>query len=118
MGSPTLTERLEHMFEAIGHIETNTAGMDLDQFRQDRFRQFGVERCLEIISEASRHIPDDVKALHPEIPWRQVADIGNRVRHAYHAVDSEIVWAIVTGELRELKAALSAIRDEEDGSSA
>jgi len=56
----------------------------LDQagFAADRFRQLGIERCLEIISEASRHIPDDAKARHPEIPWRRVADIGNRIRHS------------------------------------
>ena len=106
MAGPSIAERLSHILEAIAHIERNTAGLDLELFRADRFRQLGVERCLEIISEASRHIPDDAKARHPQIPWRRVGDIGNRIRHAYHAVDSEIVWEIVTGELAVLKSAI------------
>ena len=111
MAAPTLDERLHHLVEAIGHIEANTRGLDLERFRSDRFRQLGVERCLEIISEASRYIPSELKALHPEIPWRQVADIGNRIQHAYHAVDSEIVWEIVSVELVDLKKAIAAMSE-------
>ena len=111
MAAPSLEQRLAHILEAIAQIEAQTAGLDLQRFRADRFRQLGIERCLEIISEASRHIPDDVKSGHPEIPWRQIGDIGNRIRHACHAVDSEIIWDIVTGELAELKSAINAMRD-------
>ncbi len=94
---------------AIRDIETNTSGLTLVEFRGNRFRQLGVERCLEIISEASRHIPDALKESRPEIPWRRIADMGNRIRHAYHAIDSDIVWEIVTVELRELRAAIEAL---------
>jgi len=111
MARPTLEERLEHMLEAIIQIETHTANVDEAAFAADRFRRFGIERCLEIISEASRHIPVDHTANHTEIPWRRLADIGNRIRHSYHAVDSGIVWAIVTNELPALKAALRAITE-------
>ncbi|MGQ0672544.1 MAG: HepT-like ribonuclease domain-containing protein [Hyphomicrobium sp.] len=91
MAKPTAPERLQHILTAIQDIEMHTSGLTLADFRADRFRRMGVERCLEIISEASRHIPQTLKDLHPEIPWVRVADIGNRIRHAYHAVDSEIV---------------------------
>ncbi len=94
---------------AIRDIETNTSGLTLVEFRDNRFRQLGVERCLEIISEASRHIPDALKESRPEIPWRRIADMGNRIRHAYQAIDSDIVWEIVTVELRELRAAIEAL---------
>ena len=109
MAAPSLAERLAHMFDAIAHIERNIDGLDLAKFKGDRFLQLGIERCLEIISEASRHIPADVQAQHPNIPWRQVADIGNRIRHAYHAIDPEIVWEIATADLVELKDALQTI---------
>jgi uncharacterized protein with HEPN domain len=91
MAKPSQAERLQHVLEAIEDIEVRTNGLSLEAFNQDRFLRLGIERCLEIISEASRHIPGELKAAHPEIPWVRVADIGNRIRHSYHAVDSEIV---------------------------
>ncbi|MBL8906054.1 MAG: DUF86 domain-containing protein [Rhizobiales bacterium] len=100
------------MLEAIAQIEANIENLGFEEFRADRFRQLGIERCLEIISEASRHIPAAVKARHGTVPWRRIGDIGNRLRHAYHAIDSAIVWNIVTGELRDLKQTLEEIMRE------
>ena len=111
MASINLRSRLSHMLEAIAHIEANRIGT-FEEFREDRFRQLGIERCLEIVSEASRHVPEELKAQHPEIPWRRVGDIGNRLRHAYHAVDSVIVWEIVTSELLDLRSTIEAIMRE------
>ena len=71
-----------------------------------------VERCLEIISEASRHVPAELKARHPEIPWRGVADFGNVLRHEYPNVKDPRVWQIVTGDLPPLKAAIEAMLRE------
>ena len=112
MAKPSSKESLAHILEAIGEIEVNTAGLTLEDFKQDRFRQHGIERCLEIISEASRHIPDGLQRAHPQIPWKRVADIGNRIRHAYHAVDSEIIWEIVAGELRQLRLVIEKMMKE------
>jgi uncharacterized protein with HEPN domain len=97
------------MLEAITEVEVHMAGLRLEDLQADRFRQLGIERCIEIISEASRHIPDEAKARHPEIPWRRVADIGNRLRHAYHAIDTEIIWEIATVELRDLRNAIEKL---------
>lgn len=110
MAKPSASERIDHILDAIREIEVNTADLDFEEFERDRFRQLGIERCLEIISEGSRHIPSELTAPHPEIPWRRIADIGNRIRHAYHVVDSAIVWEIVTADIKALKAALLGIR--------
>ena len=69
-----------------------------------------VERCVERISEASRGIPDDVKAQHPEVPWHAYAAIGNRLRHGYFAIDSSIVWQTVTIDLPVLRQAVLNIQ--------
>jgi uncharacterized protein with HEPN domain len=82
MAPVSLRARLSHMLEAIAFIEANKSPT-FEECRQDRFRQLGIERCLEIVSEASRHIPDEIKTRRPDIPRRRVGDFGNRLRHAY-----------------------------------
>jgi uncharacterized protein with HEPN domain len=110
MVKPTLPDRFAHILDTIEQVEHRTGALDLDAFKNDRFLQLGVERCLEIISEATRHIPAVLKDQHPGIPWRRISDIGNRIRHSYHAIDSEIIWLIAREELGELKTVISQLR--------
>lgn len=73
-----------------------------------------VERCIEIVSEASRHIPDDLKDRFPNQPWHEIATIGNLLRHHYQRVDDLIVWKIATRSLPDLrKVIVSMIREVE-----
>jgi uncharacterized protein with HEPN domain len=106
---PTLADRLEHVLVAIQDIETLLSSSSLDDFAKDRYRRVAVERFFEIISEASRHIPDDLKARQTEINWRRMADLGNRLRHAYHLIDSELLWLIAQRDLPPLKAYIEVI---------
>jgi uncharacterized protein with HEPN domain len=68
--------------------------------------QRAVERGLEIISEASRKIPDGQKSAHPSVPWTQIAGIGNILRHEYHRVEPMIVWNITQAHLPGLSLAI------------
>ncbi|MGO9544307.1 MAG: DUF86 domain-containing protein [Rhodomicrobium sp.] len=70
---------------------------------RNRLLRWGIERGLEIVSEASRSIPEDLKSKYPATPWRRIADFGNRLRHAYHDVDTVAVWKIVQQDLDDLK---------------
>lgn len=54
-------------------------------------------------------MPDDLKALRPEIPWRSVAGIGNVLRHEYHTISDKVIWDVVPGDLPQLRAAMEAI---------
>jgi uncharacterized protein with HEPN domain len=63
-----------------------------------------VERRVGIISEASRHLTEDLKARHPEIPWQKVAGIGNVLRHNYESIAAPIIW-----KLAHLQAMIAAI---------
>ena len=71
-----------------------------------------VQRVLEIVSEASRHIPDDLLLAAPGIRWRQIRGIGNIVRHEYHQIADEVIWVVVTDDLPPLKAAIVAIQTQ------
>jgi uncharacterized protein with HEPN domain len=83
-----------------------SAGFDQTAFRQDIKTVYAVTRCLEIISEASRRLPDDVKARHPDIGWKQMAGAGNVYRHDYEDVAAEFVWETVERALPPLRAAI------------
>jgi uncharacterized protein with HEPN domain len=74
--------------------------------------QRAVERGLEIISEASRHVPDDLKALAADIPWRQIAAIGNLLRHEYQRADVMATWNIVDVHLPTLAIAIERMMIE------
>lgn len=81
-----------------------TAGQTPESFRNDRLIFYAVTRCLEIISEASRRLPEPVRDRHPEMPWRAIMDVGNVYRHEYDNVSEDAVWRTVQQRLPELVA--------------
>ncbi|MDE0150264.1 MAG: DUF86 domain-containing protein [Rhodospirillaceae bacterium] len=100
----------QHILEAIANIEDDLAGHTFDSFCADRRTRQLVERNLEIVSEASRRLPDDLKAGEPEIDWRAIASIGNVLRHDYHRSQPSILWQACRRDLSPLKAAVTRIR--------
>lgn len=112
MKTPDLIVRLDHLLAAITEIEQFTAGKDEADYEADPLLRRGVERCIEIISEASRHIPAELKSKHPAIPWRAVAGIGNVLRHEYEAVEDTDIWQVVQHDLGPLAAAVRTMRAE------
>jgi uncharacterized protein with HEPN domain len=71
-------------------IDSLVASISREEFANDRVRRLAVERLLEILSEASRHVPKTLQEAS-DIPWRDIADLGNLLRHAYHRVDADVV---------------------------
>jgi uncharacterized protein with HEPN domain len=97
-----LRDILHHIDLARGF----SAGFDRASFKLDIKTVYAVTRCLEIISEASRRLPDDVKARHPAIAWKQMAGAGNVYRHDYEDVAAEFVWETVVPALPPLRAVI------------
>ena len=106
---------VEDSLEAIANIEADTDGLDFNQFAADRRVRQLVERNVEIISEASRRLPDDTKAAEPQVPWREIAGTGNILRHDYGTVRPDILWGIRTQRLTALKGAMERLRDRLGG---
>lgn len=102
---PSLADRLNDMLVSIQEIETLLDGVTKERLASDRFRRLALERLLEILSEASRHIPEDLRNTI-DMPWRAVADLGNLLRHAYHRVDPDILWYIAKDDLPPLKVSI------------
>jgi uncharacterized protein with HEPN domain len=100
---------LEEIREAIDVVESALDGVSEARFRSDLFKQRGVERSVEIISEAVRHLPDDLLTQRSDISWSDVRSIGNRVRHEYWRVDPEIMWSVARHDLPALRAAVEGL---------
>ena len=100
--------RLNDIIDAIDQIHSLLKNKTYQDLTTDKVAKAAFERFLEILSEASRHIPESLKATRPDIQWRRVADIGNHLRHAYDRVDSEILWAVYSnGDLTALRGAVA-----------
>ena len=82
------------------------AGLERTAFLDDMRTVYAVTRCLEIISEASRRLPDDLKTRHPSIAWRQMAGAGNVYRHDYEDVAAQYVWDTVQRALPPLRVVI------------
>lgn len=116
MNARTAALRLRDIIEAIERIQTVLADVSLETYETDWQRQRVVERGIEIISEASRHLADDIKSKYPKIPWRKVAGIGNVLRHDYESVAAPIIWKLAQVDLCLLEQACrDALRVLHDG---
>ena len=100
---------LAEIREAIEGIETHTVGKSLADFQQDWLLRLAVQRALEIISEAARHIPDELLIHAPDVPWKRIRGIGNILRHEYHKIADDVIWAVVIENIAPLKAGVGAI---------
>jgi uncharacterized protein with HEPN domain len=101
-------EMLDYIDQAVSYVH----GMSFEQYASDRRTQRAVERCIEVISEASRHIPEEIKGKYPDVPWPDVAAIGNVFRHEYHNIAARIVWDTVSLHFPRLEAVMRAIQAE------
>jgi uncharacterized protein with HEPN domain len=102
--SDTPLRDILHHIELANHF---VEGFDQAKFQNDAGPVYAVTRCLEIISEASRRLPDDLKARHPLIAWRQMAGAGNVYRHDYEDVAARFVWDTVQLALPDLRKVIA-----------
>ena len=94
---------LDDIHHHIVLAQTFAEGMSYDALRDDLRTTYAVTRCLEIISEASRRLPDELKTRHPSIQWRNMAAAGNIYRHEYEDVAVRAVWDTLIYHLPPLR---------------
>lgn len=93
---------LEDMMDAAQKILSYTSGMNFDDFTNDDKTIDAVVRNFEIIGEASNRVPDNFKSDHPEIEWRRMTGLRNRIIHEYFGINYEMVWKIKEENIPEL----------------
>ena len=103
--------------DILYHIELASrfvAGLDYATFHNDERTVYAVIRCLEIISEASRRLPAELKARHPSIEWKRMAGAGNIYRHDYEDVAARFVWETTQKELPPLRVVVMQELERQD----
>ena len=103
MGARSIVPRLTDMIESVERIRAVLKDISLEDFEADWQRQWLVERGVEIVSEASRHLTEEIKSRHPEIPWQKVAGIGNVLRHDYENIAAAVMWKLAQADLPKLE---------------
>lgn len=97
------------MLDAARTVRQIVAGVDRDDYLQNRTLQLAVERGLELVGEAARRVSEEFKANHADIPWRSIVAQRNVIAHEYGAINHMRLWALVVNGIPELVAKLDAL---------
>jgi len=103
---------IKDIISAMKSIEEFVEGLSLDEVREDDKTSSAVIRKFEIIGEATKHVPEDLKEKYPDIPWKRMAGMRDRLIHAYFGVDYRLVWEAIKIDIPELKPRLQQVLAE------
>ena len=104
----------EDIIEHMKYAEEFIKCMTFEEFANDKKTVLSVTKCIEIVGEATKHIPDSIREKYPEIPWRDMAGIRDRLVHGYFKVNLEIVWVTVAMEFPEIRPMMENVLLEAD----
>jgi len=100
---------LEDILQAIKQIERYTKGISAKKLKQNKLVIDAVIRNLEIIGEATKHLPAPVKKKYPDVEWKKIAGLRNILAHEYFGVDKDVLLDIIANKIPELKKEMSGI---------
>ncbi|KPK99696.1 MAG: hypothetical protein AMJ91_06780 [candidate division Zixibacteria bacterium SM23_73_3] len=103
---------LKDILEAVRKIEKYTENICVVDFAKDELIQDGVVRNLEIIGEAVKNIPEDIKSTRSQVEWKKIAGLRDILIHGYFGIDVDIVWDVVKNKIPELKQKILEILSE------
>jgi uncharacterized protein with HEPN domain len=94
---------IHDMLGSVNEAEEFVKGMDFGSFIKDSKTRNAVVRSLEVLGEAAKHIPKEIRDKHPAIPWKKVAGLRDIIAHEYFGIDMKIVWKIVKEDIVAIK---------------
>ena len=106
---------LTHVLESIELARAYLEGVDFRRFRESQQLQDAVIRRIEIIGEAVKNLPAEMRASAPGVPWRRIAGMRDKVVHDYMGVDIELVWTVVQRDLPELAQEVRGLLEQRRG---
>ena len=100
-----------HILEQIELIEKSTNRISREEFNLNLDIKDATIRRIEIMGEAVKNISEEFKRIHPEIEWRKIAGIRDKIIHKYFEIDWEIVWAVIQQDMKPLKEKILKIKE-------
>ncbi len=103
---------IDDILNAMDQAEIFVAEMSYEQFENDLRTIYAVTRALEIVGEAARRLAPDFRDLYPDIPWKDMAGMRDRIIHGYDMVDLRIVWDVVKKDIPQIRPLIQRILDD------
>lgn len=102
-------EYLRHMLDEADYLIRESTGMTFEAFVQDQTVRRAFVRSLEIMGEATKKLPPELRLRHPEVDWSGMARMRDRLIHGYFGIDDNLVWVAVRERVPEIRAQIQAI---------
>jgi uncharacterized protein with HEPN domain len=110
--SPSVSDLLHHMLDEIDYLLTTHAEVSKVTFDRDQTLRRAFVRSIEILGEAAKKVPEDFRNACPNVPWKTIAGMRDRLIHGYFAVDYDIVWDVVENKLPNLRPFIAQMLDQ------